>query len=244
MPATEKLEDVFATGMELTDMIDSVDKSGHQEGTRGSLVAAAADLFLERGFALSGIREIASRAGCNISMIKYCFGSKEGLLREIVQPGAESQWSSLEHLAVDDMPPDERLSGLVDEITKIFGANRLMIAIVAKEVIFNQPRMFPLFHPILSRNAERLISVVRRALDDAGMRGVDPRGVSLIIISAFIYSAVAEPVVRRVLLGAGLDPDAGEGGVGPDVIRDYVGPTMRQMLVSLVRPQASTEVES
>ena len=49
------------------------------EATRAALIAAALDLFGEKGFEAASTREIAARAKANIAAIAYHFGGKEGL---------------------------------------------------------------------------------------------------------------------------------------------------------------------
>ncbi|MDF1564831.1 MAG: TetR family transcriptional regulator [Deltaproteobacteria bacterium] len=52
---------------------------------RERILAAGKHLFARKGFAGTGVREIASRAGVNLAMINYYFGSKEGLLQAITE---------------------------------------------------------------------------------------------------------------------------------------------------------------
>src|SRR6476646_1661362 len=52
-------------------------------GTREQLVAAAARLFAERGFAGVSVRMIAAEAGVNWSLVGYHFRGKDGLLAEV-----------------------------------------------------------------------------------------------------------------------------------------------------------------
>jgi AcrR family transcriptional regulator len=47
------------------------------------LVDAAEELFCERGFKGTSIRDIAASAGCNIASVNYYFGSKEKLYEEV-----------------------------------------------------------------------------------------------------------------------------------------------------------------
>jgi len=51
--------------------------------TREQLVAAAARLFAERGFAGVSVRMIAAEAGVNWSLVGYHFRGKDGLLAEV-----------------------------------------------------------------------------------------------------------------------------------------------------------------
>ncbi|MBP2474152.1 AcrR family transcriptional regulator [Crossiella equi] len=57
--------------------------------TRALLLRAAAELFAERGFERTTVRDIAARAGVNQALLfRYC-GSKEELFREVVTGGGE-----------------------------------------------------------------------------------------------------------------------------------------------------------
>ena len=48
--------------------------------TRALLLAAAADLLREEGYAATSTRAVADRAGARLSLVHYHFGSKRGLL--------------------------------------------------------------------------------------------------------------------------------------------------------------------
>jgi len=55
---------------------------------------AAAKLFLEKGYAESSTREIADKAGVNVSAMNRAFGSKENILCELVQYVLEGQFET------------------------------------------------------------------------------------------------------------------------------------------------------
>lgn len=52
--------------------------------TRAALLAAAQELFAERGFDRATVREIAARAGANQALLFRYFGSKEELFRAAI----------------------------------------------------------------------------------------------------------------------------------------------------------------
>ncbi|MDE3176333.1 MAG: TetR family transcriptional regulator, partial [Pseudomonadota bacterium] len=49
------------------------------DATRAALLAAALQVFGDKGFEAASTRQIAAAAGVNIAMIAYHFGGKEGL---------------------------------------------------------------------------------------------------------------------------------------------------------------------
>ena len=55
------------------------------ERTRAALLTAARTLFSTRGFANTGVREVAELAGVNSSLVTRYFGSKQGLFRETLE---------------------------------------------------------------------------------------------------------------------------------------------------------------
>jgi AcrR family transcriptional regulator len=50
--------------------------------TRARLLAAARELFLARGYDAIGLREVAAKAGVDVTLIRRYFGSKEALFTE------------------------------------------------------------------------------------------------------------------------------------------------------------------
>lgn len=49
-----------------------------------TIVAAAAQLFMEKGFAATSIRDIANGAGCTTAALYYYFENKQSLFREVM----------------------------------------------------------------------------------------------------------------------------------------------------------------
>jgi len=56
-----------------------------RNGTRDRLIAAASELFAERGFRATTIRDIAARAGVNVAAGNYHYGSKKALYLEVLR---------------------------------------------------------------------------------------------------------------------------------------------------------------
>jgi AcrR family transcriptional regulator len=63
---------------------DPETSSQTRDGTRERILAAALQVFAERGFDGARTREIAERAGANLGLIKYYFDSKEQLWKAAV----------------------------------------------------------------------------------------------------------------------------------------------------------------
>src|SRR4051812_41922220 len=78
--------------------------------TRARLVEAASQLLGAHGEAALRVRAVSAAAGANVAAVKYHFGSREGLIAEVVaqetRPVVEAQRDALDALG-PDAPADE-----------------------------------------------------------------------------------------------------------------------------------------
>ncbi len=52
--------------------------------SRTALLSAARYVFAEKGYEGTTVKELADRAGVNVSLVSYHFGGKEGLYKECI----------------------------------------------------------------------------------------------------------------------------------------------------------------
>lgn len=80
------------------------------ETTKTRIEAAAAHLFAEHGYEATSMRMITAEAGVNLAAVNYHFGSKEALLRTIldraVVPVNEARFRMLDDLLAIEPNPD------------------------------------------------------------------------------------------------------------------------------------------
>jgi len=72
-----------------------------QDAVKTKVLHAAARLFLEKGYTNSSLREIATLAGVAYGSMTFAFGSKEGILSELVGLVLDSQFEFTERLLAD-----------------------------------------------------------------------------------------------------------------------------------------------
>jgi AcrR family transcriptional regulator len=60
-------------------------RAAQGRSTRALLLAAAADLLRQEGYAATSTRAVADRAGARLSLVHYHFGSKRGLLLAVLE---------------------------------------------------------------------------------------------------------------------------------------------------------------
>jgi TetR/AcrR family transcriptional regulator, regulator of cefoperazone and chloramphenicol sensitivity len=88
--------------------------------TRRNLLAAAGEIFGEKGYRETTIAEICKRAGANIAAVNYHFGSKQTLYIEAWRHAFSESIKAYPPSGgvSDDAPPEERLRGQVTSILR------------------------------------------------------------------------------------------------------------------------------
>lgn len=88
------------------------------DGTREKLLAATHELLRERVGGPVSVNEICARAGANVAMVKYCFGSKDALIAALIERIVAGFVRELEALDRRDLPATAKLRIHVAEIVR------------------------------------------------------------------------------------------------------------------------------
>ncbi|MFT3688727.1 TetR/AcrR family transcriptional regulator [Paenirhodobacter sp.] len=90
------------------------------QSARSRILAAAREVFVAKGFELATVRDITLRAGVNVASIHYHFGSKDGLINEVLnemmQPYTRARLTALE--AHERAPGGLTLEGVMDALIR------------------------------------------------------------------------------------------------------------------------------
>lgn len=198
-----------------------------KEARPSELVAAALELFVDRGFAATRLDDVAARAGVSKGTLYLYFDSKEALFKAVVEEAmvptlaAAEQW-----LAQHRGPAAEMLRELVfgwwEQIgdTRLAGIPKLIIAESS-----NFPELAQFYHErVIARGRALLALVLRRGIDAGEFRSLDVATTIDLIIAPMLMLLVW----RRSRCGAGRDID-------PDTyLRTHVA-----MLISAIRVNGS-----
>lgn len=82
---------------------------------KGVILDAAIELFSEHGFDATSVRMVADKAGVNVAMISYYFGSKDKMFEELIIRKTEYMRNQLTSLVENtEMNPWEKIVALID----------------------------------------------------------------------------------------------------------------------------------
>jgi len=90
----------------------SANQLTRSERTKQNIIAAAGELFAERGYDAVTMREIAQRAGCSHTTIYLYFTDKEALLHHISMPPLLELRRQLDRILQQDYSPNDQLSDI------------------------------------------------------------------------------------------------------------------------------------
>ena len=96
------------------------------EATRARILAAALQVFRERGFANATMREIAADAGVAVGAAYYYFDSKDALVMAFYEESQARMIPALERILAESSTLDRRLRGLIEHKFEAFGPIRAL----------------------------------------------------------------------------------------------------------------------
>ena len=140
------------------------------------LVAAALDLFVERGFAATRLDDVAARAGVSKGTLYLYFESKEALFKAVIEEAIVPLLASAEDVIANDQGTSidllrRLLNGWWDQIgaTRLAGVPKLIIAEAR-----NFPAVAQYYHDaVIVRGRALLRTLLQRGIERGEFRPLD-----------------------------------------------------------------------
>lgn len=148
--------------------VEKTDKREH-------ILLVAEELFAVKGFDGTSVRDIANLAGVNLAMISYYFGSKENLLKELIEYRFRYTVSLLEERTNDQQQsPWEKIEWIIDFYVERIVNNRRFHSIMSQE--YNTARseeIKELITSIKMQNLERIKKIIAEGQRKGVFRKID-----------------------------------------------------------------------
>lgn len=166
--------------------------------SRARLVAAAFDVFAEKGYHDASVADVTARAGVSQGLVSYHFGGKQQLVEAVLE-----EWlADVERLAHLEGDADERLRAVIelslDATSNMLPRQRIALSLAV------QPSTHHIFAEVEERHAEGL-AVAEDALRDIFRE----RGAGDPVLEAVMLRSLLEGVVaKRSISGESYPLDA------------------------------------
>jgi AcrR family transcriptional regulator len=147
------------------------------------LIRAAVDLFAEKGYASTPVREIVERAGVTKPVLYYYFKNKEGLFVAILDWASELQEDLLKKLFESSDNTLARFIDLYREIYKELRERGNLFKMI-NNFVFGPPQGIPvsLFDRFHRKMVEAIKMIYEKGLAKNEVRREDPEDVALVVL--------------------------------------------------------------
>jgi AcrR family transcriptional regulator len=176
-----------------------------KEARPAEIMAAALDLFVERGFAATKLDEVAARAGVSKGTLYLYFSSKEELFKAVIQQGILPVLEQGEEmLAQHSGDTASLLRALINRWWEVVGKSKLagILKLIVSEA-GNFPEVARYFHDNVSQGIDELLGkVLQMGIEKGEFRPVD-------IESAI--DAIAAPILMRAIWEYSIAPYCSRG---------------------------------
>lgn len=109
------------------------------KSSKERILISGAKLFARKGFATVGIRELAEDAGVNLAMINYFFGSKKGLLKEILNYAFTDYLDLMGEELTCELPLDDKLTNFIHRAIEYIATRQDFMSVFLAELPHDDP---------------------------------------------------------------------------------------------------------
>jgi TetR/AcrR family transcriptional regulator len=161
----------------------AIPKPAEKTPSRSILLQAAADLMIERGTLKISLNEIAQRSQLNSALVKYYFGSKNGLMLALAEEILGSGLNQLDGLLKMDLPVDEKLKlhikGVINVYFRYPFINRLIHAMLSEKEL-----AIKVSETISKPLAQTQRQLLQEGMDSGKFKTIDPMIFYFIVLGA------------------------------------------------------------
>jgi len=164
-----------------------------KEARPAELIAAALDLFVEKGFAATRLDEVAARAGVSKGTVYLYFASKEDLFKAAVREGVIPRIALAEQQIEDDTSSAADILGkILSDASELNGDTQLggLLKLLVAEAR-NFPDLARFYHEeVISRSTVLFTALLKRGIERGEFRQFDVPAMVHIILAPFLLRAI------------------------------------------------------
>ncbi|PSR53644.1 TetR/AcrR family transcriptional regulator [Adhaeribacter arboris] len=190
------------------------------------IIEIAERVFGEVGYEGASTRYLATEAGVNIAMLNYYFGSKDGLLKAVLERRINTLRQAL--LAIKEKPISswEKLTQAIDIYLDRVLANNCFHRLIQRELSLNQrPEIISTITEQVLNNIDAIRAIIQEGIDNGTFRPVDVEMTIASILGTKYYISNSTHISSRLLHMDLNDPDVLEAQLRPRIkhfILDYL----------------------
>lgn len=162
---------------------------------REHILTVAEELFAEKGFEGTSVRELCSKAGVNVAMVSYYFGSKEQLMEALIEFRSGFMREKLDEIKQMDISASQKIELIIEHyVDRIFSHSQYH-RILHRELTLQQRSQF---NSVISKILMVNFSVISEIIND-GIKNNEFRNVDVELTIVSMIGTITQVVVSSFL---------------------------------------------
>ncbi len=176
--------------------------------TKQSIMQAAENEFINKGYAGAKMTEIAKRAGVNHAMLHYYFRNKENLFNIVFLQKVKLFASSFANTFDKKLPLFEKIRLGIEAHFDIMAENPRLPFFVYSEIITNEERK-NVFIKTLIPNVSKILDELKEQMESEIKKGtikaIEPLDLLINVVSLNVFPFLADPFLSVLVKNRGLN---------------------------------------
>ncbi len=162
------------------------------------ILVAAEELFAEKGFSATTIREIAERANVNSAMIYYYFKDKKGLYRSVIDFSANETYRMLLKAFKGRRDPAMQLKEFCIEYARAHYLNRDIVKLIHREMLTNGEDPSGFSRIYFKKSMETVKEILERGVETGRFKKIDVDLAAATLFGLILFIFLTEPIVTSL----------------------------------------------
>lgn len=166
--------------------------------TEQTILQAAEEIFLEKGFSGAKTIEIAKKAGVNHAMLHYYYRTKENLFNKVFEAKARLLVNSFNHIFEQDLPIEEKIRASVGHHFDFLAANPKLPMFILSEVLTSsdrKDRLKALLRPVATHLFQSVQASIDAEVEKGRIKAVYAVDTILNAVSLNVFTIIFSQIV-------------------------------------------------
>jgi len=178
----------------------SIKEEIKREGTEGKIVEAAHDVFMEKGFEGTRMREIADKADINKGLLHYYFKSKDKLFGAVFSVAFRKIIGKINEIFDADIPLFDKIEQFVHSYIGLISKNPTLPRFVINELNRNPELFIEKMNLLKNRpHVNSLVNQLNAEAEAGNIRKIAPNHFLMHMISACLFPFIGKPMFQIIL---------------------------------------------
>jgi len=194
---------------------------------KAHILNMAMELFAEKGFEGSSIRDLAARAGVNVAMVNYYFGSKEKLFESLVEQKASYTRGVLDEIVKNaSLSYIEKINAIIDTYVNRLFSHRTFHRVIHQEMMLNQRESLQqAIVDIIFPNTLKIRQILEEGMQNGEFKKIDST-----MVIASIIGTINQVLLSRLMCNKLLNRDLTYIPYDDEQFRDRVTGHLKELM--------------